>query len=170
VAYYIIKYGERYYANAELYTDAVAGGERSFMKMLARGEAEGKEIFDTVVYRLTGEERSRCEACEGVEAQDFDGAYRGIHRLPRPFMEKYKKGEAAYMPKARLITVSRSALAMVEKTYRHKHCVFFKIRDLAYGKKYEMLPKMAAIKVCGSWYVALDSVNQGVNDPVIVSA
>jgi hypothetical protein len=114
MAYYIIKYEGRHYANAELYTDAVAGGEREFMKMLARGDAKGEGIFNTVVYLLEGEALDRCRKTEGVETQDFDAAYEEIHRLPRAFMEKYKTGKEKYMPKARLITVMEGALPMIE--------------------------------------------------------
>jgi hypothetical protein len=48
--------------------------------------------------------------------------------------------------------------------------VFFRIRDLVCGRKYELLPKMAAIRVCGGWYVAFDSVRRRIDDPVIVTA
>jgi hypothetical protein len=170
MAYYIIKYEGQHYANADLFRDAVAGGERAFTKMLARGEARGEAVLGIVVYHLDPPALAHCRGKYEVEEQDFDASYQTIHRLPRDFMEKYKKGEEAYMPKARLITVAPDALPMVEGTQRYKHCVFFRIRDLAHGRKYELLSKMAVLRVCGTWYVAFDSVRRGVEDPVIVSA
>jgi hypothetical protein len=168
MAYYVIKYEGEHYANAECYIDAIAGGGRTLLKMAAQGLVAGSRIFDVPVYRLSAETEDKCRKI-GAASQDFDQAYQALNRLPRGYIERMKAGEVQYTEKSRIITMDPSVLSMLD-TFEYRHCLFFRLRDLREPYKYKLLPRMAAIQVCGGWYVAFDTINRLADDPVIVSA
>jgi hypothetical protein len=146
----------------------IAGGARSFLKRLGQGAVKGVQIFDTVVYGLSGEEKERC-LNGGAVLQDFDAAYDALNRLPRKYIEGLKGRETRPAPGSMLLTVDESVLPMLE-TFEYRHCLFFRLRDFVNSRKYRLLPRMAAVQVCGGWYVAFDTVNRMTDEPVIVSA
>jgi hypothetical protein len=152
MARYLVKYGGEVYANTELYYTAVAGGERSFMKMLAEGAAVGKTIFDQMLYRVNEEQQRLCAAYE-PKTQDLDEALEGIEKA---------KGVDEY----RVITVPK---AFASRLVKLKGFRFMRIRDLKKSGKYQMLPKLATARVCNSSYVALDAMRSTVEKPIIVT-
>ena len=153
------------YANDELYIDAVAGGERTFAKILARKEAVGKPLFDQVLYPLTAEQRAMCEEYNPV-VQDFDEAYRHLNVVPRDTVRQIKKGGSDAFPGASVVSLpARTTLAF----FKYRHVIFFKVQDFKEARKYPMVPKMAAVKVCGRLYAAINAVNVCVEAPIIVT-
>jgi hypothetical protein len=152
MAYFLVRHEGAVYANAELYYTAIAGGERSFMKMLAEGTAVGKTILDQILYRTTEEQQRLCEAY-APKTQDFDEAFSRIERFV---------GEHT----GRTIVVSK---AFVPTLYRYGVFSFMKIRDLNKPEKYRMLPKLATVRVGQCSYVALDAVNTAVENPIVVT-
>jgi hypothetical protein len=153
------------YANNELFIDAVAGGERAFMRMLAERNVVGKKLFDQMLYPLTLEQEEKCRECKPVE-QDFDKAYRELNVLSRDTVRRIKTRTEMGYPNSAVITVTaRNALPL----YTYRHVTFFKVRDYKARRKYAMLPKTAHIKVCGRLYIALNAVNIRVETPTIVT-
>jgi hypothetical protein len=153
-------------ANAELFIDAVAGGERSFMRMLSKREVVGRDLLDHVLYPLTAEQENKCRGCE-PSVQDFDAAYRGLNIISKDVVKCIKTHMETGYPNAAVISLAEYP---VMPTYRYRHATFFKVLDYKRQSKYRMLPKMAAVKMCGRLYVALNAVNVRVDAPIIVTS
>jgi hypothetical protein len=153
------------YANDELFIEAVAGGERAFMKMLSKREVAGKNLFDQILYPLTAEQEVTCREYKPV-IQDFDAAYRGLNVISKDTVKKVKAHMEAGYPNSTVITITEHfALPL----YKYRQVTFFKVLDYKAQRKYAMVPKMAAIKVCGRLYVALNAVDVRVETPIIVT-
>jgi hypothetical protein len=73
--------------------------------------------------------------------------------------------EAGY-PNSTVITIAQRSAPPL---YTYRQVTFFKVLDYKAHRKYAMLPKMAAIKVCGRLYAALNAVNVRVETPIIVT-
>jgi hypothetical protein len=151
MAFYLVVYEGTFYANTELYTRAVAGGERSFMKMLAEGAVAGKPIFDRMMYPVTDEQLTKCQAFE-PQYQDIDEELAALR-------------EAGEGHEGRTITISK---ALAQKVVQHKGFEFMKIRDLNQPEKYRLIPKLATVRLCSCTYVALRAVSEGVENPIVV--
>jgi hypothetical protein len=153
------------YANDELFIEAVAGGERAFMKMLSERVVVGKKLFDQMLYPLTAEQEIKCREYTPV-VQDFDAAYRSLNVISKDTVQKVKAHMEAGYPHSTVITIAEH---FAPPLYTYRHATFFKVLDYKAQRKYVMVPKMAAIKVCGRLYVALNAVCVRVETPIIVT-
>jgi hypothetical protein len=153
------------YANDELFIEAVSGGERAFMKMLVARNVIGKRLFDQTLYPLTAEQEAKCREYTPAE-QDFDAAYKNINVLSKDTVRQVKAHMEAGYPNSAVITV---AARCAPPLYTYRNVTFFKVLDYKAQRKYAMVPKMAAIKVCGRLYAALNAVNVRVETPIIVT-
>jgi len=142
MAYYLVKFENQYCANAELYYTAIAGGERSFMKMLASKQVEGKPLFDQMLYPLTKEQVDICKTYNPV-LQNVD---RGYRYLTTPLENSNIK---------RVIQVRCDA----ERIFKYGRFSFMRLTDLKVSSKYGMLTHTAVISVFGRFYAAFDAVN-----------
>jgi hypothetical protein len=152
MAYFLVKHEGEIYANTDLYYRAVAGGERSFMKMLAERLVSGKTILDQILYPVTKEQRKLCESYN-PKFQDVDKDLDALREADEGF-------------DGRVITVPK---ALAPKLVEHKGFTFLKIRDLNQPEKYRLLPKLATTRVCACSYVALRAVSEGVESPIVVT-
>jgi hypothetical protein len=153
------------YANDELYLNAVAGGERAFMKMLSKREVAGKKLFDQILYPLAPEQVETCRAYEPV-VQDFDEAYKHLNVVSKDTVQSVKAHMESGYPNSTVITITK---AFAPPLYEYRQATFFKVLDYKAQRKYAMVPRMAAIKVCGRLYVALNAVDIRVEIPIIVT-
>jgi hypothetical protein len=165
MSYYLVRWENAVYANDELFIDAVAGGERAFMKMLVKRDAVGKKLLDQTLYPLTAEQEEKCRLY-GPAVQDFDEAYRGLNVISKDTVKRIRKRMEAGYPNSTVITIPKS---FVPPLYKYRHVIFFKVRDYKAQRKYAMLPKMAAVKVCGRLYAALNTARVDAETPVIVT-
>jgi hypothetical protein len=152
MAYYLVRHENKVYANAELYYTAIAGGERSFMKMLANGTAVGVPVFDQILYLTTKEQQRRCEEYS-PQTQDTEGALGSISPVGDGF-------------EGRTITISK---LFVPPLVRYRGLSFMRIRDFNYSEKYRVLPQLASVRVGSRSYVALDAVNTAAEKPIVVT-
>jgi hypothetical protein len=153
------------YANAELFLEAITGGERSFMKALAEKAVAGKKLFDQMLYPLTPEQEERCRAYQPV-VQDFDTAYKYLNVIPKDTIRRVREHMEAGYPNASVITMDER---LAPPLYTYRRVTFFKVLDYKAHRKYAMVPKMAAIKVCGRLYVALNAVDVRTETPIIAT-
>jgi hypothetical protein len=153
------------YANDELFIEAVAGGERAFMKMLSEREVVGKKLFDQILYPLTAGQEEWCREYKPT-IQNFDEAYKGLNVISKDTVKKVKAHMEAGYPNATVITIAER---FAPPLYRYRQVTFFKVLDYKAQRKYAIMPKMAAVKVCGRLYVALNAVGVRVENPIIVT-
>jgi hypothetical protein len=153
------------YANNELFIEAVAGGERSFMRMLSKREVSGKKLFDQILYPLACDQEEKCREY-GPVAQDFDAAYRNLNVISKDTVNGIKAREETGYSGAAIITIAER---FAPPLYKYRQAAFFKVLDFKAQRKYAMLPKMAAVKVCGRLYVALNAVCVRAENPIIVT-
>jgi hypothetical protein len=153
------------YVNDELFINAIAGGERAFTKMLVKREVVGKELFDQTLYPLTPAQAKKC--CEyGPAVQDFDTAYKRLNVLAKDTVNRVKAHMEAGYPNSTVIAITER---FAPPLYKYRQITFFKVLDYKAQRKYAMVPKMAAVKVCGRLYVALNAVDVRVETPIIVT-
>jgi hypothetical protein len=145
--------------------EAVAGGERAFMKMLSRKEVIGKNLFDQILYPLTPEWEEKCREYQPAE-QDFDSAYKRLNVISRDTVRQVRAHMEAGYPDSTVIVISERFAPLL---YKYRHVTFFKVSDYKAQRKYAMIPKMAAIKVCGRLYVAINAVDIHADAPTIVT-
>jgi hypothetical protein len=153
------------YASAEMYLEAVAGGERSFIRKVSEGKVKGKEVVGGMLYPLTDEEVKQCETCGAIQ-QDFDAQFKTLNRLSSEQLTAVRKRSSKEYPGAALIEVDP---AMFVDTFTYRQLVFVRIRDFKHVGKYRMVEKMAKVKLCRNIYVALNAVNIAVEAPYIVT-
>jgi hypothetical protein len=152
MAYFLVTYGGAVYANTELYYTAVAGGERNFLRMLHRGEAVGKELFDQLLYRVDEAQQRMCAPLSPKE-QNLDEDLGGIEK-------------ARDVEDCRIIRVPK---AFASKLIKFKGFQFMRIRDLEKADKYRLLPKLASARVCSGSYIALDAMKAATEKPIVVT-
>jgi hypothetical protein len=165
MAYFLIKFEGNTYANWELYMDAIAGGERALIKMVANKTITGKMLFDQTLYPLSDEQKIRCAEYSPIE-QDFDKFFKHLNIISKESIRQIKQGNCSAFPGATLITVRAET---VPEQYKYRQATFFKASGYKEAKKYRMLLSMAAIKICGRIYVALNTVNVQVKQPILVT-
>jgi len=165
MAFFLVKHDGGVYANNDLYIAAIAGGEKAFMKMLANKEVAGKKLFDQTLYLLTDEQEKRCVEYSPT-VQDFEDFYRHLNIISGKVLNQVKEGGHSSLPSATVITVSSE---IISEQYKYRQSVFFGVKDFRENGKYQMLSKMAAVKVCGYWYVALNAVDVRIESPIIVT-
>jgi hypothetical protein len=145
--------------------EAVAGGERAFMKMLSGRTAVGKKLLDQVLYPLTSEQEAKCRGYKPAE-QDFDAVYKSLNVISKDTVKRVKARMEAGYPNSTVITIAER---FAPPLYKYRQVTFFKVLDYKAQRKYAMVPKMAAVKVCGRLYVALNAVNVRVDTPIVVT-
>jgi len=166
MAFYMIKYDGSVYANDELYIAAIAGGEKAFMKMLANKKVVSKKLFDQTLHQLTPSEQVMCESHDPT-VRDFDGFFKHLNIVSGDVLNQLKKdGKCPSLPNATLITVKPSAIG---SQYKYRQVSFFRVKDFKQNRKYKMMAKLAAVKVCGFLYVALNAVDVRIDSPMIVT-
>jgi hypothetical protein len=165
MAYYLIQYENNIYASSELYRDAVAGGEKSMIKMFAENKVSATHIFDQSVYAITAEQRDKC-AEYGPTLQDFDAAYRNIHILSKESIRNILLHEEPGYPDTTVLTIPKDA---APELYRYRHAEFFRATQYRNSRKYALVPKMAAVRVGGRIYIAVNGVNVRVEAPIVVT-
>jgi hypothetical protein len=167
MAFFLIRYERRWYANDELFISAVSGGERKLMRMLSSGETKGQAIFETTVYRV-GEVDQR-EACLrfSPEVQDIDEICKHMKQLSGAAIDLMRAEVSKEYPAGRVIVLP--AIAVPEKLYHYKNYKLFRIQDYREPYKYRMVPNLASIPVCGRRYIALDTVNTRAEKPIVIT-
>lgn len=165
MSWYLIQWENAVYANDELFIEAVAGGERAFMKMLSERKVSGKKLFDQMLYPLTSEQEAKCREYEPV-TQDFDAAYKNLNVVSKDTVKQVKAHMEAGYPNSTVIAITER---FAPPLYKYRQIAFFKVLDYKAQRKYAMVPKMAAVKVCGRLYVALNAVDVHVETPIIVT-
>jgi len=163
--YYLIRYENTVYANNELYIDAVARGEKAFIKLLSSKAVTGTPLMDQTIYPLTPTERALCEACDPI-AQDFDEAVRHFNRVSQQTLEEIRHHKSEAFPNATVISVRRET---IREFFTYRYLTFFKAMDYKENRKYYLLSKMAAVKICGRLYIAANAVDVRVETPIIAS-
>jgi hypothetical protein len=164
--YYLIRYEDKLYANNELYKDAIAGGEKALLKMLSSKKVVGLLLMDQILYPLDPEEENACETIYNPTYQDFDSIVRSLNVLSKGTIKEIQSGGSEAFPGAAVISIRKE---MIPKFYRYRHVTFFKATDYKEGQKYNMLPKMATVKICGRLYVAVNAVSVRVETPIIAT-
>lgn len=162
---FLVRFEDAYYANDELYIDAIAKGERSFSKMLFNKEVIGKKVFDQALYPLTDAQIEICRQFQPAE-QDFDETYKLLNVISAGTVQRIKEKMEEGYPDAHVITLKPP---FVPSLYKYRQVTFFRVQDFKQNKKYAMVPKMAAIKVCGRLYVAINAVSVRIDTPIIVT-
>jgi hypothetical protein len=157
MAYFLVQYEGSVYANDELYYTAIAGGERSFMRMLAGGAVAGKMVLDQVLYPVNGPQQKICEGYNPVR-QDFDDAVKHFRALSGEELEK--------APGRAVCSIDRSA---VSGLFKYRDIAFFRVSDYKESGKYRMLAKTAAVKLCGKCYIAVNAADTRIEAPIIAA-
>jgi hypothetical protein len=165
MSHYLVRWENAVYANDELFIEAVAHGERSFMKMLSKKEVHGRTLFDQSLYPLTSGQEEECRKY-GPSVQDFDEAYKGLNVISKDTVKKIRARMEEGYPNSTVIAIARH---LAPPLYKYRHATFFKVLEYKAQRKYVMVPKMAAVKVCGRLYVAINAVNIHVETPIIVT-
>jgi hypothetical protein len=135
------------------------------MKMLSERSVIGIKLFDQILYPLTSDQEKNCRDYAPTE-QDFDTDYKSLNVLSKDTVKRVKAHMEAGYPNSTVITIAEH---IAPPLYTYRQAVFFKVLDYKAQRKYAMVPKMAAVKVCGRLYVALNAVNVYVEVPIIVT-
>jgi len=152
--------------------EAVAGGERALIKMVAHNEITAKRLFDQTLYPLNNEEKTKCAAYSPLE-QDFDKFFKRLNILSKESIKEIKEGSSPLFPPSGKRVCSATVIALrkeaIGEQFKYRQATFFKVEGYKEAKKYQMLSAMAAIKICGRIYVALDAVDVQVKEPIVVT-
>jgi hypothetical protein len=162
MSYYLVKHDTAWYANDELFTDAVAKGERAFMRLLANREVESITLFDQVLYKVTLDQEAVCETFTPYR-QDFDEACRNMNVISRETIRRITHRTDTAFPRTRVI------FARCTELYSCNRIRFMRVRDFNVAHKYRMIPKLASARICGRLYIAVNTVDIRVKEPIIVT-
>jgi hypothetical protein len=152
--------------------DAISGGERALVKMVANKTITGKMLFDQTLYPLNDKEKTKCADYSPV-FQDFDKFFRRLNILSKESLKEIKEGSCPAFPPSAKRSCSAAVLALrkeaVGEQFKYRQATFFKVTGFKEVKKYRMLAAMAAIKICGRLYAVLDAVDVQVKEPIIIT-
>lgn len=157
MAKYVVMYKGKLLANAELYTECLAKGERTLIRMLGLGVVRGVKIFDEVLYTVSEKDSTKAlNDCD--EMQNVDDA----------LLYNMKVGNRKITEK---ITITHGVETYIDQI---KGIRYIKVRSFDQRNKYRLLERLPVVEVCGTKYVALDAYNgryvdQSGNEPIIVS-
>jgi len=166
MAFFLITWDGGKYANDELYAAVIVGGEKAFTRGLANRTIVGKKLFDQTLYSLTEEQEKRCLEYSPI-TQDFEGFFKHLNVVSGSVLNQLKRGRCSRaLPDATLLTVSPN---IISEQYTYRQVTFFRARDFKENKKYKMVSKMAAVKVCGFLYVAINAVDVRIENPIVVT-
>jgi len=165
MAYYLVKIDGNAYANDELFYTAIAGGERAFMKMLANKSVKSIKLFDQALFMITDEQKRMCDSYNPV-VQDFEEFYKHLNIMSKVSLDEAKKGSCEAFPGATVITVDAR---FMPNLFKYGRVTFFRVSDYKESGKYRMLSKMAAVKICGRMYIALNAVDVRIEKPIAVT-
>jgi hypothetical protein len=118
-----------------------------------------------MLYPLTAGQETKCREYKPV-TQDFDAVYKNLNVISKDTVEQVKARMEAGYPNATVIAITGR---FAPPLYKYRQITFFKVLDYKAQRKYAMVPRMAAVKVCGRLYAALNAVNVHVETPVIVT-
>jgi hypothetical protein len=165
MAFYMVQFDGSMFINEDLCQKVYSGGERSFIKKIARGEIVGRALLDQVLYPVTDAERDEISDRYGPQFQDFDEQYRRLNVLSK---EDLDSAEDLY-PGMRVVQAFLERPEAVVP-YRQVRFLLFKDFSVARGCRYGIRPNMALVRLCKYWYVALGAVNITAEKPIIVTA
>lgn len=163
--YYLIQFENKLYANSELYIGAVAKGEKALLKLLSSKAVAGKLLMDQTLYPLAPSEQTICRGYNPT-VQDFDDAIRHFNIVSRETLKEIRSGKSEAFPRASVVSIRKETMPEI---YKYRHIKFFKAMDYRENQKYYMLTKMAAVKICGRYYIAANAVDVRVETPIIAS-
>jgi hypothetical protein len=161
--HYLVEFENELYINTGLYISAIAKGERAFITMLTNSDIKGVPLLDQILYPITPEQLELCRKYNPIK-QSFDDSIRQFNILSIKTLREIKEGKSDAFPNATAISIREET---IPKFYRYKYLTFFRVSDYKETNKYNMLPKMASIKIFGSLYIALNSVDVSVETPII---
>jgi hypothetical protein len=164
--FYLVRYENKLYANSELYIAAIKKGEKALIKLLSSKVITSKLLMDQTLYPLTPAELTVCETYNPI-VQDFDEALRHFNVVSKETLGEIKEHESEAFPDAVIINIKRETIPEV---FKYRHITFFKVMDYRECQKYHMLPKMAAIKICGRLYAAFNTVDMRVEKGAIIAS
>lgn len=166
-SYFLVKFNNLVYANGELYSDVIAKGERAFRKMLVSKTVVGESLLGQIMYPVTPKQQEICKQNNPV-FQDFDDAIRHFNIVPKEILRQIKLEISEAFYKSVVISIDKNILS---ERFKYKHLTFFRASDWDYRErgKYHALSKMATVKICGYLYVALNTVDVRVKEPIIAA-
>jgi hypothetical protein len=116
-----------------------------------------------MLYPVTPEQQTMCAGYSPL-AQDFDAVFRRLNVLPREEVMRVKARESGAFPSAAVVCID---WGMMPRLFTYRRADFFRVRDYRYSGKYRALPSMAAVKLFGSYYIALNAVDVRADTPII---
>ena len=164
-AQYLVKFEGSLYANVELFARAVVGSWTAFVKALHKKVFRGMDLLDQVLYPVPPEREVNCRGFLPTY-QDFDDAVLHFNILSKDTLREIREGGSDAFPGATVIQIRRE---MFPEVFKYRRFTFFRVRDYDEKRKYNMLPKMAAVRLCGFLYVALDATDVRVEAPIITT-
>ena len=151
MAKYVLKYKDKLWANAELYTECLVKGDRTLIRMLGTGEVKGTRILDEVVYSLTTENEMKAfNECD--VNQNIDAALRCIERAS-------DRHEHTIKIPGKLDTYKDAVHGVT----------YIKVRSFPWQSKYRLLSRLPVVTICGTKYVALNAYDTLCDDPIVVT-
>ena len=168
MALYIVKHNGGVYANMELYSKAISGGEQNFLKSVTKKEVTSITLFDQLLFRISDAQYKTITESYAPQEQDFDAQYKRLNLLSHDAISDKENLEETYPG----VTVVKAAQELTENTFSYGKVDFFKLLHFnpSRGDRYRMLPNMAKIRVCKYWYIALNAVNIVSDKPIIVTS
>ena len=161
MAYYIVKNSGETFANIDLYIEAISGGERTFMRDIARGKVKCREILGEAMYQIDREtEKSLMELSPTV--QDIDSVLACFGKAPTFEWAKELYSEGT---KNRILQVPPC-----EDIMKFRAFDFLKVRNFTWQNKYRLLEHTATLQVCGTKFIVLGAYikSKDVNTQFIV--
>jgi hypothetical protein len=102
---------------------AVAGGERAFMKMLARKEVIGRKLLDQTLYPVTADQQKICEQYS-PSVQDFDRMYKHLNIVSKETVKQIKERYDRAFAQGCVITIAPENAPPV---YKYRRVQFFRV-------------------------------------------
>lgn len=146
MAYYMITYNEKLYANVDLYQSFYRMPSAAFMNALAQGRVNAVSVLGNVLTEITKATAARMlEQYASVTVQDLDRAL------------------------DELVPASGGAALKASTVLKLNDVPFIRFNEAEIERKYAKRDKFATIRVCGSLYIALGRKKKG-QDSIVLSA
>lgn len=142
--YYIVKLGNKTFYSKEIIKHVRKLGDAGIIREVAKGTLKQTQILSVNLYELKKEEAEALNVeAMGVEVQNLKEVVKGFSSAP----------EGLPLTSAKTcITWSQKELGDI---------LFVELRSILYAKKYQVQEQLPILDVCGTRYVAVNTVKKG---------
>ncbi len=152
--HYIIQYGNKIFAGKELFMAAHKVGEAAFTRYIANNSEKVTTFFNTSVAIQIDKKEIKLYTAVDTEVQNLSASLQNFELVS---------------PHSNMEGISKYILdAEKHIFYSFDKFEFVRLSNIVLASKYRKAENMPVLQVCGTKYVAVNTINRKAENPIVV--